>query len=200
MNIMRHNIVYINLIFVTSLLLTGCFGSPTAIPEDRFYTFKISEAEIVVTKYKRINIKKVHAYGIYNERAMLFADINLPLQIKRYHYHHWVMPPAHLIQHGLKDYLSQSRIAKDVGMQAISQRDDLSISVELVALERVIQQGEQSVHVELEFEVVRPNGDYRSYKYTRNIIAERNTLHAAAEVYGVAISQIYKEFLGELII
>lgn len=183
---------------VVNLLLTGCFGSPTAVPEDRFYTLDIAQADVKATKYKRIVIKRVHAYGLYKERAMLYSKAELPLQIKRYHYHHWVMPPTQIIEHGLKNYLSQSRISKHVVAQAIRQQKDLSIAIELLAFERVLQQGKQSVHIKMEIEVVRPSGKYQSYHYHRTHKMKSNTLHAAAIAYGEALSDIFKELLDEL--
>lgn len=186
------------LLIAASLLLTACFGSPASVPEDRFYTLKIATAEKIENKYKRIAINKVYAYGIYNERALLYAKAELPLQIKRYHYHHWAMPPTQLIQDALKDYLSQSGVAKNVVVQAISSNADLRIVGKLLAFERVIQSEKQWVHVEMEFEVYRANDQYRVFKYTKNKTTKKNTIHAAAEAYGVALTDIFKEFLVEL--
>lgn len=186
------------LLVPVSLSLAACFGSPSSVPEDRFYTLKTASPATRVTKYERITIKKVHAYGLYNERALLYAKAELPLQIKRYHYHHWVMPPTQLIQHSLKDYLSKSRIATDVIEQAISASKNLRISAELLAFERVIKQAEQWVQVKLEFEVKYPNGQYQSYQYSEKVKTKRDTIHAAAEAYGEALSRIYAKLLAEL--
>jgi len=186
------------LLLTVSLLLMSCFGSPASVPEDRFYTLRVETAERFANKYKRIAINKVYAYGIYNERAFLYANAELPLQIKRYHYHHWATPPTQLIQHAFKDYLSQSHIAKDVVVQAVSSDADLRISGKILAFERVVQSAKKSVHVELEFEVYWANGQHRVFHYTQNITAKKDTLHATAEAYGVALGNIFKEFLTAL--
>ena len=196
---MKHTKTYFKIILLLlSLLLSACFGSPGSVPEDRFYKIKIAAPEVVASKYKRITIKKVYAYGLYNERAILYSKAEMPLQIKRYHYHHWVMPPTQIIQHGLKEYLIQSRIAKTVIEQAVSRGRGLQISAELLAFERIIRQSEQLAHVKLEFEVKYPDGRYRSYQYSRKVKAGRNTLHATAEAYGVALASIFRQLLGEL--
>jgi len=186
------------IIIFFGFMLTGCFGSPTPVPEDRFYTVELSKADIYPTKYKRITIKRVHAYGLYKERAMLYSSADLPLQIKRYHYHHWVMPPTQIIENGLKDYLIQSRISKEVRIQVIRQVEDISISAELMAFERVLQKGEQSVHLELEFEIVRPDGRQQTLKFTKDKKTKNDTLHAAAIAYGEVLSDIFKKLLLEL--
>jgi len=191
-------ILNITILILLSLLLSACFGSPSSVPEDRFYTLRVNPAEIVKTKYKLITIQKVHAYGLYNERAMLYAKSDLPLQIKRYHYHHWVMPPTQLIQQNLKDYLSISHIAENVAIRAISGVNTLRISAELLAFERVVSVDKQFVHVELVFEVQQSNGHYNSYKYTENVKTSSNTLHAAADAYGLALGRIFKKLLNEL--
>ncbi len=190
--------IRLSLLIVSGLLLTACFGSPSSVPEDRFYTLKISAAEKVTRKYKRIAITKVYAHGLYNERALLYAKAELPLQIKRYHYHHWVMPPTQLIQHALSDYLKQSNIAKDVMVQAIGSDEDLRVSAQLLAFERVLQSEKQSVRVELEFTVRLANGSSRVFNYIQNITTKKNTLHSAAEAYGVALAVIFKAFLADL--
>ncbi len=190
--------IRLSLLVTVSLLLAACFGSPSSVPEDRFYTLKVDAAEHVAEKYKRITINKVYAYGIYNERALLYANAELPLQIKRYHYHHWAMAPTQLIQHALSDYLNQSQISKNIVVQAISSDADLRISAQLLAFERVIQSGKQSVRVELEFEVHWSNGVHRTFNYTKNTTVPKNTLHGAVEAYGITINQIFREFLAEL--
>ncbi len=190
--------IKLSLFVMVSLLLTACFGSPSSVPEDRFYTLRIAAAEKVTKKYKRIVINKVYAYGIYNDRALLYANADLPLQIKRYHYHHWAMSPTQLIQHALSDYLNQSQISKNIVVQAISSNADLRISAQLLAFERVIQSGKQSVRVELEFEVHWSNGAHRAFNYTKNTAVKKNTLHGAVEAYGITINQIFREFLSEL--
>jgi len=186
------------IIIILSLLLSACFGSPSSVPEDRFYTLRVKSAERVKTRYKLITIKKVHAYGLYNERAMLYAKSDFPLQIKRYHYHHWVMPPTQLIQQNLKDYLSNSHIAENVVVRAISSVDTLRISAELLAFERVMSVDKQAVHIELAFEVKQPNGKYHSYKYKQDVTTSSNTLHAAADAFGIALGHIFKKLLSEL--
>ena len=190
--------IRLSLLVMVSLLLTACFGSPSSVPEDRFYTLKVSAAEKVTRKYKRIAINKVYAYGIYNERALLYSSAELPLQIKRYHYHHWAMPPTQLIQHALSDYLSQSNIAQDIVVQRIGSDKDLSIVVQLLAFERVLQSEKQSVRVELEFTVHQENGAVHVFNYTQNTTTKKNTLHSAAEAYGVALVVIFKSFLADL--
>ncbi len=195
MNIRKIKLI---LLLMVGLLLTACFGSPASVPEDRFYTLKIATAKKVANKYQRIAINKIYAYGIYNERALLYASAELPLQIKRYHYHHWVMPPTRLIQHTLKNYLSHSGITNDVVVDAISTNTDLRISGQLLGFNRIIQPTKDAVHVELEFEVDWPDGRHHVFQYTQTIITKKNTLHAAAEAYGVALSTIFKAFLADL--
>ncbi len=188
------------ILILISIVLSACFGSPGSVPEDRFYTLIFNTSAIVVKKYNRISIKKVRAYGVYNERTMLYANADLPLQVKRYHYHHWVMSPTKLIQHGLKDYLTQSRIADEVLVHEVSQIGILRISVELLALERIVNKGQAMVHVELAFNIHKPDGHFKSYNFEKKIKTKRNTIHSAAEAYGVALTHIFRDFLKVLIV
>ena len=194
----KRNIKNIYLLVVTSMLLTACFGSPTAVPEDRYYTLNISAPDIQPTKYERIVIDKVHAFGVYNERAMLYANAELPLQIKRYHYHHWTMSPAQLITHGLKDYLTQSKVAKSVVVSSFNQQQAVRVSVQLLAFERVISTSTQSVHVKLGFEIRYASGQYRTYSFEQTVPTEKNTMHSAAKAYGKALTEIFGQFLRKI--
>ena len=189
----------LKIIFILSVtvLLSGCFGSPSSIPEDKFYTLKIGNANVVTTKYKRISIARVKAYGLYNERAMLYTNSDLPLVIKRYHYHHWVMPPAQLIQHGLKNYLKTSKISNEVVSKSFDS-DSLKIQAELLAFERVIYSDSQEVNVEVSFELKWPDGKYKNLKYKRNVKSKDNTLHSSANAYSIALSQIFRSLLLDL--
>lgn len=193
----KNKIIFFILVLL-SLLLAGCFGSPSSVPEDRFYTLSVSPSKTVTEKYKSIIINKIHAYGIYNERAILYARSELPLQIKRYHYHHWVMPPTQLIQNSLKKYLVKSEIASNVVVQAVNTGDSLRISAEILAFERIINKNENSVKVEIEFSVKQSNNQYKNYRYSQTVKAEKDTLHSAAVSYGKALSIIYSKFVKDL--
>jgi len=168
------------------------------VPVDRFYTLEFSKPGIVKSKYQRININKVRAYGIYNERAMLYSNAKFPLQIKRYHYHHWVMLPTQLIQQGLKEFLVNSQISREVATNQISKKNTLEINVDLLAFERVIDNGEYSVRTKLVFNVFNSKGESRSYNYNKSIKVKRDTLHDTAKSYGKILSDIFNDFLKEL--
>ena len=190
---------YKKIILLTfSTMLLGCFGGASSVPVDRFYTLEFSKPGIVKSKYQRININKVRAYGIYNERAMLYSNAKFPLQIKRYHYHHWVMLPTQLIQQGLKEFLVNSQISREVATNQISKKNTLEINVDLLAFERVIDNGEYSVRTKLVFNVFNSKGESRSYNYNKSIKVKRDTLHDTAKSYGKILSDIFNDFLKEL--
>ena len=52
------------------------------------------------------------ADGLYRERAILYSENEI--EIKQYHYHHWVDSPSRLLQEHLADMLSSSGISKIV--------------------------------------------------------------------------------------
>ncbi len=85
---------YLAILFV--LILTSCVNQPP-LPTDHYYRLRVaqdinSDKEIV----NSISVIVFQADGLYRERAILYSENEI--EVKQYHYHHWIDSPNRLLQ------------------------------------------------------------------------------------------------------
>lgn len=188
----------ISILGLMFLTLAGCFGSPAAVPEDHFYVLSKVPASKLEQKYQTIAIETLHANGIYNERAWLYTDQKNPLEIKRYHYHHWAMSPPRLIKQHLKDYLHETGIAKNIVDYNPPENVDIVIKGTLLQFERILGNGKVRIKVQLELEVENNTGKTISHEYGQIVNADNGSFPASAQAFSKALGLIYKQFVADI--
>lgn len=180
-----------------TMFLFACFGEPAPVPQDSFYTLPEINAAKQKRKFTTISIDTIRATGVYNERAILYLEKNSPLSIKRYHYHHWVMPPAQLVQQQLKSYLASSGIASNVINYRPGHSSDVRVKGTLLRFERVLDDKNAEVRVAIELDV---SGAARrlNKQYTTSLAAKDNSFESSAAAFGMAIQKIMQQFVADL--
>ncbi len=178
-------------------LLAGCFGEPAPVPQDSYYTLPEPKAEKHKQLFTTIGVNTIRATGVYNERALLYLDKNTPLSIKRYHYHHWVMPPAQLVRQQLKAYLTNSGIANNVINYRPGNPGDMTVKGTLLKFERALDGKNVEVRVAIELEISGATQRF-SKQYAAYIAAKDNSFESSAAAFGMAIQKIMQQFIGDL--
>ena len=91
-------------------ILTSCVKQPP-LPTDHYYRLPalqgINTDQEIIDSISVINFQ---ADGLYRERAILYSENKV--EIKQYHYHHWVDSPNRLLQEYLAERLRLSNISK----------------------------------------------------------------------------------------
>jgi len=186
------------------LLLTGCFGGGSPVPQDTFYRLPdvTSDGGVVINSgLGVIAVSSLKSDALYRERAILYSENSSPLTIKRYHYHHWTTTPNHLIQENLIDFLRKQNVARQIVRYGQQNKVDAHISGYIKRFERITGGSGEFVIVELELQIEllashKRKVLYRDYKIKRE--AANSSMQAAVESFGSALIDIYKQFLSDL--
>ena len=94
------------------LVLSGCFGGGSEVPQDNFYRLTdITSAKQLTSPFEVVAVATLKSDALHRERAILYSDVKQPLNIKRYHYHHWTQVPNELVQDHLIEYLRKAEFA-----------------------------------------------------------------------------------------
>ena len=183
------------------LLLTACFGGGS-VPQDKYYRLGADQLSIksLAPLFTKIAISNFQADAMHRERAILYSDADKPLQLNRYHYHHWHDIPPKMIQAHMIENLRQVGIAKWVVRYGDVSQIDAKIEGRIKHFERVVSASGVDVVVELELKLRvldKPNQFWqKTYRQVANT-ADDSVL-ASVQAMSTALTRVYEAFLGDL--
>lgn len=184
--------------------LAAC-ASQGPVPEDRYYQLspvaqekgRLTSAATLLPG--RLGVGRLKTDGLRDERTLLYVQQGQPLQIRRYHYHHWVDAPTRMIQQHMLAYLRAAGAATEVVQYQPGIRVDYEVRGRLVRFERLLSDGHGKVLVELELELRHgARSGTAPLLYRAEIEPEDDTLYAAAVAYSAALQEIYAHFLADM--
>ena len=183
------------LMAVVGLGLVSCM-SPKQLPEDRYYRLPLYQGEHVANPVfaGTVGVARIETVGLLNERSILYSDQQNPLELKRYHYHHWQEAPATLIQKNLRAYLQQSGSVERVMLYEPGHRVDQVIVGRLLQFERQLSGGSAKVVVHLEVGLEQQPGKV----YQAEVACSDKSMSATAKAFGQALEEIYRDFLADI--
>ena len=178
-------------------ILTSCVKQPP-LPTDYYYRLPAlqginTDKEIIDS----ISVINFQADGLYRERAILYSENEV--EIKQYHYHHWVDSPNRLLQEYLAERLRLSNISKVV-LTTFEGNSNLIIKGKIKAFEQKRLSSKNSAFVSIEFRVDRNNESQPIlYKqYTQVVDSEDSSVTSAISAFGIAVNSIYGSFYNDL--
>ena len=178
-------------------ILTSCVKQPP-LPTDHYYRLPalqgINTDQEIIDSISVINFQ---ADGLYRERAILYSENEV--EIKQYHYHHWVDSPNRLLQEYLAERLRLSNISKVV-LTTFEGNSNLIIKGKIKAFEQKRLSSKNSAFVSIEFRVDRNNESQPIlYKqYTQVVDSEDSSVTSAISAFGIAVNSIYESFYNDL--
>jgi ABC-type uncharacterized transport system auxiliary subunit len=184
------------------LLLAACAGGGP-IPEDHYYRLLAAAAPQHMKAPAiagTLKVEPIETFGIYRERAILFARSDDPADLRQHNYHYWIDTPTRLIRDQLVDYLRASGIAGTVAGAQIGLRGDIRLRLTLKNFERIIHT-DGTVSVKVRLDAVITDASNRPLKidsYRRDEPAEDGTMGASVAAFNRALSAIYGQLLQDL--
>lgn len=182
------------------LLLNAC-GSAAPVPEDKFFRLDMTH----ITQQRNIfdgnvAVQRFKADGLHNGRAMLYTDSKQPLQLKQYHYHHWLDAPSLLIQEHLISYLRKTNAAPLVIEEQPGIQSDYLISGRIIAFEQVNDAKGVRADVKLELQVTKRGARMPILvkEYSQSIQTADTSLHTIASSLSTGLTNIYAKFLDDI--
>ena len=190
---MKRCILFIPFLFI----LTSCIKQ-APLPTDHYY--RLPALQDIGTDKEIINSISVitfQADGLYRERAILYSENEI--EIKQYHYHHWVDSPRRLLQEYLAERLRLSSISK-VDLTTFEGNSNIIIKGKIKAFEQKKFNNKNNAFVSIEFRVDRNNESSPIlYKqYTQAVDSDESSMTSTINAFGIAVNRIYESFYNDL--
>lgn len=174
------------------VLITACGSVPPA-PTDRFYRLQpvqISSAPAAASG--AIAVNTFSADSLYAERPIIYSDEASLRQLRQYHYHLWLYPPAQLVR---ENFLAS--LGGALNLAGDGQAPNV-IDGRIVKFERMLSGQNSAAVVALELSL-KTDGKTRLQKtYRAEQRASDDTLGAFAVAMEQALGKIYSEFLADV--
>ncbi|MBK9028675.1 MAG: membrane integrity-associated transporter subunit PqiC [Propionivibrio sp.] len=174
------------------VLITACGSVPPA-PTDRFY--RLQPVQVPSAPVALSGAVAVHAFSadsLYAERPIIYSDEASQRQLRQYHYHLWLYPPAQLVR---ENFLAS--LGGALNLAGDGQASNV-IEGRIVSFERVLSGRNSSAVVALELSL-KTDGKTRLHKtYRAEQRASDDSLGAFAMAMEQALGKIYTEFLADM--
>ncbi|MCP5268060.1 MAG: membrane integrity-associated transporter subunit PqiC [Zoogloeaceae bacterium] len=182
------------LLSVSALLiilgLSACGSVPPA-PVDRFFRLQASEIPAAGTLPIALEIRNVRADSLYAERPIVFSDAADPRQLRQYHYHLWLYPPAQLVrEHMRSSFGTGSGAANGTGKT-------LTMDARIVSFERLLDGKRSSAKIALEVTLLAGDKSLLVKRYQAAQTTSDDSFSAFAVAMEEALSRIYGEILRD---
>ena len=187
----------LNALLLTLCLLLAACGSVPPAPIDHFYRLQATPVSATTKALPgAIAVTPFRADSLYAERPMIYTEEASLRQLRQYHYHLWLYPPAQMVQRHLTVSLGN---ALDLS------GDSTAASVlegRVVGFERVLSgsAGKPASKAVVALELnLASNGKTRLSKtYQAEQLAADDSLGAFAVAMEQALAKVYAEFLVDL--
>ena len=184
------------LLLTLCLLLTACGSVPPA-PIDHFYRLQATPVSATTkASLGAITVSPFRADSLYAERPMIYTEEASLRQLRQYHYHLWLYPPAQMVQRHL---------TVSLGTALDLSGDSTAVNVlegRIVGFERVLSgsasKPASKAVVALELTLTSSGKTHLSKTYQAELLASDDSLGAFAVATEQALAKIYAEFLADL--
>jgi ABC-type uncharacterized transport system auxiliary subunit len=188
---------------LAALLLTGWLGCASGpAPRDHFYRLNIAAPDRLASPALPgiLEVDRLRVEAIAQGRRMLYRDASLPNVIGQYSYHFWADPPGLMLQDQLAESLRAAGVAKSVVTPGIHVDSDFVLKGRLVRLERHTGSGAARIVVEIEFILLRTNGNelllQKDYSEERTVAGD--DIGTSITAYDDALDSIVQQLLSDI--
>ncbi|MEE8321440.1 MAG: ABC-type transport auxiliary lipoprotein family protein [Gammaproteobacteria bacterium] len=191
--------------FLYSLLLllvlcSGC-ARQAPLPVDHYY--RLPETSLSVQQNAHLSnaifVDQMETDGLHRERAVLYSEDESAIELKQYHYHHWIDSPTRMIRDHLVAYLRNINAAPLV-VTMVGEYVELIISGRIERFERMHSSDQPSVAVELILRLHRQNESrpllLKGYQAIGKMDDE--SMQSAVKAFDSALSEIFSEFYTDM--
>lgn len=155
------------------LMLNACSIGSTQVPEDHYYRLPPPEAG---AGRAAVQVDAVRVSGMLHERAILYVEADNPLEVKRFHYHHWADTPENMVRRYLQGWFGEA------GDKAIP------LDILIRRFELLKQAGNNRVVVDLR--VKTPDHEYQYHQETP---VQGSDMTDVVRAFGSALDQVMQQ-------
>ena len=180
------------IVLALCLLLAACASVPPT-PIDHFYRLQPSVVSALDKALPgAIAVSPFRADSLYAERPIVYAEEASLRQLRQYHYHLWLYPPAQMVQRHLVASLGN---ALDLTGDSAATN---ALEGRVVGFERVVSGKNSRAVVALELTLTSAGKTRLSKTYHAEQPAADDSLGAFAVAMEQALAKIYAEFLSDM--
>lgn len=179
------------LLLALGLLLAGCGSAPPA-PVDRFYRLQASVLPAAASLPATLEIRNVRGDSLYAERPIVFSEASDARQLRQYHYHLWLYPPAQMVRDHFRASLAGA------AETASGAKPVLHLDARIVGFERVLNGKASTAQAALEVSVFSGDRLLLGKRYSAMQAAGDESFSAFSAAMELALNQIYGEMLGDI--
>jgi len=174
------------------LLFAACGSVPPA-PGDRYYRLQpVSVSSAGKALPGAVAVQTFRADSLYAERPIIHAEESSLRQLRQYHYHLWLYPPAQMVQ---GHFVSSLGGALDLSGGSNA---PFVVDGRVLGFERVLSGKNSKAVVELELRLLAGGKTLLNRTYQAEQVAKDDSLDAFAVAMEQALAKIYAEFLAAL--
>lgn len=178
---------------VSLLLLIAACGNVPPAPTDRFYRLQAVSVSSPPTNLSgAVAVNAFRADSLYAERPIIYSEEASLRQLRQYHYHLWLYPPAQIIRENFKASLSSA-----LDLTGDTQAPNV-IDGRIVNFERVLSGRNSKAVVALELSLKTGGKAPLQKTYQAEQLAQDDSLGAFAVAMEQALGKIYAEFLADV--
>ncbi len=175
------------------LLLAGC-GNVPPTPTDSFYRLQPVSLSTASKAFSGdITVQPLRADSLYSERPIVYSEASSLRQLRQYHYHLWLYPPAQLVQGHLAASLGNAP-----GLIGGNHSPNV-IEGRIVSFERVVSGKNSKAVVSLELRLLADGKPRVNKTYQAEQSATDDSLGAFAVAMEQALGKIYADFLTDVL-
>ncbi|MBK8523386.1 MAG: membrane integrity-associated transporter subunit PqiC [Betaproteobacteria bacterium] len=167
--------------------LAGCGSVPPA-PADNFYRLQTPAASATNLSVA-VEIRRVQADSLYAERPIVYSEAGNLRQLRQYHYHLWLYPPAQMLRDALRSQLPTPATASG---------KTVTLDARIVAFDRVVSGSNSSAQAALEVTVTSGNQTLIEKRYQAEQASSDATLTAFVVAMEGALGRIYAEVARDM--
>lgn len=186
------------LLFTLLLSLAGCAPQPP-VPEDNFY--RLPPASLPAANKPladRLTVSRFVTDGLHSERAMLYTEGANSLQLRQYHYHHWIDSPPRMLQEHLISALRTANVAHTVVNYDPAERDGLRLTGKIRSFEHMRSADKATITIDMELRLDDAKGKLLLLRDYRVQQAAASTQPAdLVQAYGKALQELYGKFVTD---
>ena len=180
-------------LFLSIVLLLAACGSVPPAPIDRFYRLQpVSVSPATRLLPGAVLVQPFRADSLYAERPVIYSEETSARQLRQYHYHLWLYPPAQLVHEHLTGSLGRA-LDLTGGNSAPNVLDG-----RIVSFERAVSGKRSKAVVALELRLQAGDKTLLSKTYQAEQSAADESLGAFAVAMEQALGKIYAEFLADV--
>jgi len=180
------------LLLALCLVLTACANVPPT-PVDHFYRLQASPVSALVkATIGPIAVLPFRADSLYAERPIVYAEEASLRQLRQYHYHLWLYPPAQTVQ---RHFLASLGNALDLRAEGNAAN---VLEGRVLGFERLVSGKTSKAVVALELTLTNAGQPRLSKTYQAEQSATDDSLGAFAVAMEQALAKTYTEFLSDL--